>query len=118
MPFARISDDRVLERHDAARGMHQILGQDNIRAQFVWYLVVGAASLSADLLVFMALLAVGSPVLLALLVGFVMGTLANDVLSRILAFTGGRFRRWDEILRLFAVSLIGLALTALLVQCA
>ena len=115
MPFTRASRDRVFDRHNAASDLVRTLRQDDIRAQFVWYLVVGAASLSADLVVFAALLDTGSPVLLALVVGFVVGTLANDVLSRTLAFTGGRFRRRDEILRLFAVSLVGLALTAFLV---
>jgi dolichol-phosphate mannosyltransferase len=105
----------MVEGREAAGGLHRILARDDTRAQLVWYLVVALCSLSADLLVFTALLATGCPVLLALVVGFVIGTLANYVLSRTLAFTGGRFRRWDEILRLFAVSLVGLGLTALLV---
>jgi len=115
MPFGQYTEDRRIEGRTAAGGLHRILARDDMRAQLVWYLVVAVASLAADLLVFMALLAAECPVQPALVVGFVIGTLTNYVLSRSLAFTGGRYRRWDEILRLFAVALIGLGLTSLLV---
>jgi len=115
MRFAPASEEQALKRRHRTSRLEWVLKRDDIRAQFVWYFAVGTGSLLTDLLAFTWLLAMGAPVPLALVVGFVIGTLVNYVLSRALAFTGGRFRRWDEILRLFAVALIGLVLTALLV---
>jgi putative flippase GtrA len=92
-----------------------VVGRADIRAQFVWYLVVGGLSFLADLAVFVGLLGLGAPVMAALAFGFVVGTLVNYGLSRALAFTGGRYRRTGEVARLFAVALAGLGLTAVLV---
>lgn len=91
------------------------LSRSNAPAQFVWYILVGGLSFVADLAVFVGLLRLGAPVMGALAVGFVIGTLINYFLSLALAFTGGRHRPAGEILRLFAVALAGLGLTALLV---
>ncbi len=91
------------------------LARADMRAQFAWYIVVGGLSFLTDLTVFVGLLWLGMPVLGALVIGFLIGTLTNYVLSRVLAFTGGRFHLSGEILRLFTVALVGLALTALLV---
>jgi putative flippase GtrA len=95
------------------------LGSDLNRAsvpiQFIWYLLVGGLSFLADLAIFAALTRYALPVWAALVVGFVVGTGTNYSLSLALAFTGGRHRRTDEILRLIAVAVAGLLLTALLV---
>ena len=91
------------------------LGRDDMRAQVIWYIGIGGASLCADLLVFTALLSAGTAVFFALVAGFVTGTVVNYMLCRLLAFTGGRFQPWNEVLRLVAVSLVGLGLTMVLV---
>jgi putative flippase GtrA len=91
------------------------IGRSDMRAQFVWYLLVGGLSFLADLTAFAALIALGVPVMLALVIGFAVGTLTNYLLCRVLAFTGGRFRRMGEIARLVGVALAGLAFTAALV---
>jgi putative flippase GtrA len=105
-----------LRAPEARAGAAGGLGRADVRAQFVWYLVVGGLSFLADLLAFAGLLWLGVPVLPALVVGFVIGTFANYALSRALAFAGGRFRPTGEVLRLFAVAVVGLALTAVLVH--
>ena len=91
------------------------LGRTDLRVQFLWYVVVGGLSFLTDLAVFVSLLSVGTPVMAALVVGFVIGTLTNYLLSRALAFTAGRFRPVSEVLRLFIVAAIGLMLTVALV---
>ena len=98
-----------------ASGPERKLGRADIRAQFVWYIVVGGLSFLADLAVFVGLLWLGAPVMAALVVGFLVGTLVNYGLSRLLAFTGGRYLRAGEVLRLFTVAGVGLLLTAVLV---
>ena len=98
-----------------AQGPKRKLGRADIRAQFVWYVVVGGLSFLADLAIFVSLLWLGAPVMAALVTGFVVGTLVNYGLSRLLAFTGGRYRRTGEVTRLFVVALVGLLLTAVLV---
>ena len=103
--------------HGPERGAQpaDTLSRADMRVQFVWYVVVGGLSFLADLAVFVSLLWLGVPVLAALVLGFVIGTLANYALSRLLAFTSGRFRLTQEVLRLFTVAVIGLGLTAVLV---
>lgn len=92
-----------------ARVPRVIVGRRNIPTQLFWYVLVGGLSLCADLVVFFALLPQGlAP---AVVLGFVVGTLVNYVLSQVLAFTGGRFSRPEEIIRLFAVALVGVGLT-------
>ena len=89
--------------------------QANVAAQFLCYLVVGGAAFLVDLSIFITLMKFGFGVLVASTVGFVVGTLVNHVLSVHLAFLGGRFSRAHEVARLFAVALIGLALTTALI---
>lgn len=91
------------------------LERSNAPTQFAWYLVVGGLSFLADITVFAALLQLGAPVMAALIAGFVLATFANYALSLLLAFTHRRHQRVSEILRLFAVALAGLGLTALFV---
>jgi len=77
--------------------------------------VVGGLSFLTDLMTFVVLLHVSLTVGAAFTISFIVGTLVNYGLSRVLAFTGGRYRRPREILRLFTVALAGLAFTATLV---
>jgi putative flippase GtrA len=81
----------------------------NIPAQLLLYLLVGGLSLCADFIVFLTLLPVG--LVPAVIAGFVVGTVANYILSTVLAFASGRFGRVDELFRLFCVALIGSGLT-------
>ena len=76
-----------------------VFGRRNVPTQLVLYGVVGALSLCFDFAVFLALLPFG--LVGAVIAGFVAGTLANYVLSKALAFTGGRYGRLQEIARLF-----------------
>jgi putative flippase GtrA len=85
------------------------IGRANIPVQLVWYLVVGGLSFLADLAVFLSLLRLG--VAPAVVIGFAVGTLVNYALSRLLAFAGGRYHVPHEIVRLFIVALVGVALT-------
>lgn len=91
------------------------LPRSHVPTQFFWYVLVGGLSFVADLAVFVGLLRLGIHVAAALVAGFVIGTLVNYFLSLMLAFSGGRHQRHEEILRLFAVALVGLGLTAVLV---
>ena len=54
--------------------------------------------------------AIGIPLYLASIASFVLATIANYLLSYVLAFKRGRFARGPEIARLFAVAGVGLAL--------
>src|SRR5262245_16730919 len=92
-----------------ADGRDATIGRRNVPAQLVWYLLVGGLSFLADLAVFLAILDLG--VVPAVVIGFAVGTLVNYALSRLLAFTGGRFDVPGEIARLFVVALVGVALT-------
>lgn len=85
------------------------VGRRNIPAQFLLYLLVGGLSLCADFVVFLTLLPSG--LVIAVIAGFVVGTVANYILSRVLAFASGRFGRALELFRLFCVALIGVGLT-------
>jgi putative flippase GtrA len=85
------------------------ISRRNVPAQLVWYLLVGGLAFLADLAVFLTLLPLG--VVPAVVVCFAVGTLANYALSRLLAFTGGRYDVPQEIARLSAVALVGVALT-------
>lgn len=86
-----------------------IISRRNVPTQVLWYLLVGGIALSADFMVFLTLLPAG--IFVAVIVGFFVGTLVNYVLSKILAFRGGRFGTSNEVVRLFAVALVGVALT-------
>lgn len=85
------------------------IGRRNVPAQLLLYLFVGALSLCADFVVFLALLPLG--LVLAVIAGFVVGTVANYLLCTLLAFTRGRFGRTNELIRLFGVALVGVGLT-------
>lgn len=89
------------------------LSRSNMPAQFGLYLIVGGLSFLFDFVVFLVMLPAGTT--LAVIVGFCAGTAMNYALSRLLAFSGGRFRRRTEVMRLLIVALIGGALTLLIV---
>ena len=91
------------------------LARDDMRVQVLWYALVGAGALAADLVVFATLIALGVPVMAALVAGFAVGALTNYALSRWLAFGGGRYGQAQEVARLVLVALAGLALTAAMV---
>jgi putative flippase GtrA len=81
----------------------------SIPTQLAWYLVVAVLSLLSDLAVFFLLLP--TSLVFAVIIGFMVGTIANYLLSTLLAFARGRFGRGQEVLRLFAVALVGVLLT-------
>lgn len=91
------------------RMRHIRIGRRNIPAQLLLYLLVGVLSLCADFIVFLTLLPIG--LVLAVIAGFVVGTIANYIFSKVLAFASGRFGRAHELFRLFCVALIGIGLT-------
>lgn len=85
--------------------------------QFILYLFVGGASFLVDIGVFVALFAVGVPVIPASVTSFVAATIANYLLCILLVFERGRWRRHIETLCFLTVVLIGLALNTALVWC-
>ena len=80
--------------------------------QFALYLIVGGLCTCFDIGGFLVIRLFGTPVLPASATSFTMATLANYVLCRAIVFRGGRFSRFEEIGRLFLVSLVGLGLNS------
>src|SRR5260370_7088567 len=78
--------------------------------QFLLYLIVGGLSFFVDIGIFMLLRMAEMSVIPASIVSFMAATGANYVLSTVLAFQGGRFRRHIELVRFLVVVLVGLAL--------
>jgi putative flippase GtrA len=85
--------------------------------QFFLYLIVGGLSFFVDIAAFVALRALAFQVIPASITSFILATIANYLLSILLAFERGRFRRHVEIVRFLAVVLVGLGLNTLLVWC-
>lgn len=85
--------------------------------QFFLYLIVGGLSFVVEIGVFVALRRAAMPVIAASVASFLVATLANYLLSILLAFQSGRFRRSAELSRFLAVVLVGLALNTALVWC-
>src|SRR5258708_15373515 len=83
--------------------------------QFLLYLIVGGLSFFVDIGIFVLLLMAEMSVIPASIVSFIAATGANYVLSTVLAFQGGRFRRQIELVRFLVVVLVGLALNTGLV---
>ena len=77
--------------------------------QFFLYLIVGGLSFFMDIGTFVALRTIEVPIILGS-TSFILATVVNYFLSRILAFEGGRFHRPIEMLRFLTVVLIGLGL--------
>jgi putative flippase GtrA len=87
------------------------------RTQFFLYLIVGGLSFFVDIGAFILLRVIEVPVIPASVTSFGLGTAANYLLSVLLAFERGRFRRSTEMLRFLSVVLIGLGLNTVLVWC-
>jgi putative flippase GtrA len=80
--------------------------------QLALYLVVGGICFCIDIGGFIALRYVAFPILAASATSFVTATLANYLLCCAFVFRSGRFSRSEEILRLFAIAVIGLGLNS------
>lgn len=85
--------------------------------QFFLYLIVGGLSFVVEIGVFVALRRAAMPVIAASVASFLVATIANYLLSILLAFQSGRFRRGAELTRFLVVVLVGLALNTALVWC-
>ncbi|MGA8552638.1 MAG: GtrA family protein [Stellaceae bacterium] len=85
--------------------------------QFFLYLIVGGLSFVVEIGVFVALRRAAMPVIAASVASFLVATIANYLLSILLAFQSGRFRRRVELTRFLVVVLVGLALNTALVWC-
>src|SRR5436190_8015419 len=83
--------------------------------QFFFYLIVGGLSFFVDIGAFVAMRAIEVPVIAASISSFILATAGNYLLSILLGFERGRFRRHMEMLRFLAVVLVGLGLNTLLV---
>ena len=75
--------------------------------QFFFYLIVGGLSFFVDIGAFIGLRAIEVPIITASVTSFGLATATNYLLSVILAFQRGRFRRYIEMLRFLTVVLIG-----------
>jgi putative flippase GtrA len=85
--------------------------------QFFIYLIVGGLSFFVDIGIFVLLRMAEMSVIPASILSFIAATGANYMLSTVLAFQGGRFRRRTELARFLGVVLVGLALNTALVWC-
>jgi putative flippase GtrA len=83
--------------------------------QFFLYLIVGGLSFWVDIGIFVGLRQCDVPVIPASITSFMLATAANYLLSILLAFERGRFRRHVELLRFSIVVLVGLGLNTFLV---
>ena len=83
--------------------------------QFFLYLIVGGLSFLVEIGTFVALRHAAMAVIPASVTSFIVATVANYLLSILLAFERGRFRRHVELARFFIVVLVGLALNTALV---
>jgi putative flippase GtrA len=83
--------------------------------QFFLYLVVGGLSFLVEIATFIALRRAAMPVIPASVTSFIIATIANYLLSIVLAFQRGRFRRQAELARFLGVVLVGLGLNTALV---
>jgi len=85
--------------------------------QFFLYLIVGVLSFFVEIATFVALRRTAMPVIPASVTSFIVATIANYLLSIVLAFQRGRFRRHVELFRFLTVVLIALGLNTALVWC-
>lgn len=83
--------------------------------QFFLYLIVGGLSFVVEIGTFVALRRAAMPVIAASVSSFLVATIANYLLSILLAFQSGRFGRRAELIRFLVVVLVGLALNTALV---
>jgi putative flippase GtrA len=80
--------------------------------QFALYVVVGGICFSIDIAGFVVLRWFQLPILTASAISFVTATIANYLLCCALVFRSGRFSRGEELLRLFAIAVVGLSLNS------
>jgi dolichol-phosphate mannosyltransferase len=85
--------------------------------QFLLYLIVGGLSFLVEIAAFIALRRLAMPVIPASVTSFIIATVANYLLSILLAFQRGRFRRHVEFVRFLTVVVVGLVLNTALVWC-
>jgi putative flippase GtrA len=85
--------------------------------QFFLYLIVGGLSFLVEVATFVVLRRAAMPVIPASVTSFIVATVANYLLSILLAFAPGRFRRHVELLRFLTVVFVGLAFNTALVWC-
>ena len=83
--------------------------------QIFLYLIVGGLSFLVEIGTFVALRHAAMAVIPASVTSFIVATVANYLLSILMAFERGRFRRHIELARFFIVVLVGLALNTALV---
>jgi len=83
--------------------------------QFFLYLIVGGLSFLVEIVTFIALRRAATPVIPASVASFIVATIANYLLSIVLAFQRGRFRQRVELARFLMVVLVGLMLNTALV---
>ena len=83
--------------------------------QFGSYLVVGGICFSIDIAGFVILRSFGLPILTASAISFITATISNYLLCCAFVFRRGRFSRPEELLRLVAIALVGLALNSAVV---
>lgn len=83
--------------------------------QFAAYVIVGGICFSIDITGFVIFLYLGLGILTASAISFATATVANYLLCCIFVFQRGRFSRSEELLRLFAIAVIGLSLNSAMV---
>jgi putative flippase GtrA len=83
--------------------------------QFALYLIVGGICFSIDIAGFVLLRYFELPILTASATSFVTATVTNYVLCCAFVFRRGRFSRQEEVLRLFAIAIVGLGLNSAVV---
>jgi len=83
--------------------------------QFFLYLIVGGLSFIVEISTFLALRRIAMSVIPASVASFIVATVANYLLSILLAFERGRFRRHVELARFLIVVFVGLALNTAVV---
>jgi putative flippase GtrA len=83
--------------------------------QLVLYLVVGGICFCIDIGGFIGLRYLKVPILTASASSFLIATVANYALCCTFVFRSGRFSRPEELLRLFGIAVIGLALNSAVV---
>ena len=83
--------------------------------QFAAYVIIGGICFSIDITGFVIFLYLGLGILTASAISFVTATIANYLLCCTFVFQSGRFSRSEELLRLFAIAVIGLSLNSAMV---
>jgi hypothetical protein len=78
--------------------------------QFLLYLIVGGLSFFAEISTFINLRPAAMPVIPTWVARFIVATVANYLLSIVLASERGPFRRHVELTRFLVIVLIGLTL--------